>query len=566
MRRSSPPRLVTRALIASFATVAVILLAVFALISIDVQQRTRASVATNLDAGQQVAARIEARRRHDLLAMVSTIAENPTLKAALDTWQSERVPGGANEGELVETVQREAEKIARRIDGDVLAFLDLHGKVVASAGRYAGAWTPGTLLKPRGDNDPAEFVAKLPAGVFRVTGVPLQFADAVIGSLELGRAIDGAYARELADLVRGDSAILIDGMTVASTLPAAAAAELARVAPVVGAASSQVTLNGESYALRHMYDTSPARFFTLASIDGPARVATQAALARISWIGAAAIVLAAVGSFWLAYAMTRPIDQLSASVTAMTAARRFDSAVPATGSSRELDALAGTFNNLIRAVAAAEAQTQAAYLGAIRALAAALDARDPYTAGHSERVSALAVAMGKTMALSDLDVDTLRLGALLHDIGKIGVPDEVLGKPSALTAAEFELIRTHPAVGARILRSIPFLAPHLPIVELHHERPDGRGYPYGLKGDAIPLAARIVHVADAYDAMTSARAYRPARSSQEAIAELRRCTGSDFDPPSVDALVTALPTLPAFPPHFGPTPFQFAAAISRYAS
>ena len=188
-------------------------------------------------------------------------------------------------------------------------------------------------------------------------------------------------------------------------------------------------------------------------------------------------------------------------------------------------------------VTAAEAEAEATYLGAVRALAAALDARDPYTAGHSERVSTFAVAIGQELGLDDEAMETLRLGALLHDVGKIGVPDEVLRKQGALTPAEFEAIKVHPSAGARILRSIPFLAPHIPIVELHHERPDGRGYPYGLVGDAIPLAARIVHVADAFDAMTSARAYRAARLPVEAIAELRRCTGTDFDGPSVEALV-----------------------------
>ena len=107
----------------------------------------------------------------------------------------------------------------------------------------------------------------------------------------------------------------------------------------------------------------------------------------------------------------------------------------------------------------------------------------------------------------------LRLGALLHDIGKIGISDNVLRKPDGLTPEEFELIKEHPALGARILRTVPFLAEHLPIVELHHERPDGRGYPYGLTSSETPLLARIVHVADAFDAMTSARAYRPALES-----------------------------------------------------
>jgi HD-GYP domain-containing protein (c-di-GMP phosphodiesterase class II) len=111
-----------------------------------------------------------------------------------------------------------------------------------------------------------------------------------------------------------------------------------------------------------------------------------------------------------------------------------------------------------------------------------------------------------------------------------------------LTPAEFEQIKRHPALGARILRQVPFLAPHLPIVELHHERPDGRGYPFGLRGDDIPLAARIVHVADAFDAITSARAYRAARGPSEAFAELQRHADTQFDVTCVEALLTAMPS------------------------
>ena len=193
---------------------------------------------------------------------------------------------------------------------------------------------------------------------------------------------------------------------------------------------------------------------------------------------------------------------------------------------------------MIGTIKTAQAETLSAYLEAIRALAMALDARDPYTSGHSERVSALAVAIGREMRLDRATLEVLRLGALLHDIGKIGVSDNLLRKPAPLTPDEYEVIKTHPAVGSRILRHVRFLEPHLAIVELHHERPDGGGYPYGLKGDAIPLVARIVHVADAYDAITSARAYRPAMPEATGLNELRRCSGTDFDPAAVRALTS----------------------------
>jgi putative nucleotidyltransferase with HDIG domain len=306
-----------------------------------------------------------------------------------------------------------------------------------------------------------------------------------------------------------------------------------------------MTLDGESWAVQPLSRLGEVTFLALASIDAAAAGQTQAALISLGWVGLGAMVLAVLGSVWLARTLTQPIDHFSRSLTAMTRGDRPREAVLPSGTSRELDQLTDAFNSLLSSVAAAEADAEATYLGAVRALAAALDARDPYTAGHSERVSTFAMAMGDELELDADARETLRLGALLHDIGKIGVPDEILRKVGALSAAEFESIKAHPSAGARILRSIPFLSPHIPIVELHHERPDGLGYQYGLRGEDIPLAARIVHVADAFDAMTSARAYRPARLPVEAIAELRRCVGTDFDGPSVEALVAALPRLVA---------------------
>jgi putative nucleotidyltransferase with HDIG domain len=541
------PRFVTRALVLSFLTVALILGAAFTLVSFGVRDQVRASVADNLAAAQQVFTRVEARRQQDLFATVSTLTENPTLKAALDTWLAERTGASAETNAvLLATVQREVDKIADRVSASVLAVADSKGVVVVSGGRQVSSWPRGSVVGTVAAGASADRIVVAGEGayriVYRVLSVPLQLGDTTIGSLELGTALDTAYAAEVAQLSRGHAAILRGQVVLATTLEPAIAAGLAARSP--GEAQAQVAdLAGEAWAIQPLSRVDDVTLVALASIDDAAERQTSSALTSLAWIGLAALGLAGLGSLWLARTLTEPIDHLSRSLTAMSATDRARTPVAPSGSSREIDQLTQTFNSLMASVTAAEAEAEATYLGAVRALAAALDARDPYTAGHSERVSTFAVAIGEELGLDDEGLETLRLGALLHDVGKIGVPDEVLRKQGALTPAEFEAIKIHPSAGARILRSIPFLAPHIPIVELHHERPDGQGYPYGLVGAAIPLAARIVHVADAFDAMTSARAYRAARLPVEAIAELRRGAGTDFDGPSVEALVVAVPRI-----------------------
>ena len=541
------PRLVTRVLVSSFLTVALVLAAVFAVLSVRVRDQVRQSVADNLASAQQVFERVEARRQQDLRASVGTLAENPTLKAALDTWFTER--SGATEqtsNELLKTIENEARKISDRVSADVLAVADSSRHIVVSSGKLAQSWPRGIKIGEPADNtSPSDRVVGVGNLMYQVVSVPLQLGEATIGSLELGTALDAAYARELADLSRGQAAIVQNGHVLATTLSGPAARDLSAYTPADASGARTMALDGETWAIQPLSQLGNVRFLALASIDVAAAAETRAALRGLAFVGFGAMVLAVIGSLWLARTITQPIDHLSRSLSAMTTGERPREAVALSATSRELDQLTTSFNTLLASLASAEADAEATYLGAVRALAAALDARDPYTAGHSERVSTLAIAIGEELKLDAESTETLRLGALLHDIGKIGVPDEVLRKSAPLTAAEFETIKTHPTAGARILKSIPFLAPHIPIVELHHERPDGLGYPYGLRGDDIPLAARIVHVADAFDAMTSARAYRSGRIPVEAIAELRRCVGTDFDAASVDALIAALPRLVA---------------------
>jgi putative nucleotidyltransferase with HDIG domain len=196
----------------------------------------------------------------------------------------------------------------------------------------------------------------------------------------------------------------------------------------------------------------------------------------------------------------------------------------------EVNRLSAALNGAARSILVSQGALDLAYLQFVETMAQALDARDPYTAGHSLRVAAYSHALALAMGLPEEDADTIRIAAQLHDIGKIGIPDAVLQKPGMLTPEEYGLIKLHPQIGRRILERVGRFEHLLSVVELHHENYDGTGYPYGMAGTDVPIAARIVHVADSFDAMTTTRSYRSALPIRSAIQEIERNAGHMFDP------------------------------------
>jgi HD-GYP domain-containing protein (c-di-GMP phosphodiesterase class II) len=213
----------------------------------------------------------------------------------------------------------------------------------------------------------------------------------------------------------------------------------------------------------------------------------------------------------------------------------------------EIGDLAHTFNYMSKQLQAYDSENRGlyeslekGYLETIVALANSIDSKDSYTRGHSQRVGDLSRAVGAEMRLPDDVLKHLFYGGILHDIGKIGIPERVLLKQTILSDEEMTLMRQHPVIGASIVQPVAFLAPSLPCVRSHHERWDGSGYPDKLKGADIPLVARIVNVADTWDACTSTRPYQVAMGYEEALAVIRRLSGSQFDPDVVAPLFRAL--------------------------
>jgi putative two-component system response regulator len=188
-------------------------------------------------------------------------------------------------------------------------------------------------------------------------------------------------------------------------------------------------------------------------------------------------------------------------------------------------------------VEAQSKKIRAAFFNAVTALAYALEAKDVYTSGHSQRVTEISVAIAEEMGLSKEDIRKIRLAGLVHDIGKIGVQETVLNKPGSLSEEELKHVRLHSETGERILVPIVDDEDILKAVRHHHERYDGWGYPDGLREEQIPLLARIIAVADSFDAMTSERSYRKAMTKEEACAEIEHCRGTQFDPEAADAFL-----------------------------
>ena len=295
-----------------------------------------------------------------------------------------------------------------------------------------------------------------------------------------------------------------------------------------------------------------------------------------------AVLASMMVSIYAARKITNPLEVLTESSRAI--ARGDFSKRVELANRTEIGELAATFNTMseelqqfVEELKHAAEENRALFMGSIQMLAGAVDEKDPYTRGHSDRVTRYSMQIAREMNLDEEFLETLRISAQLHDVGKIGIEDHILKKPGALTPEEFEIMKTHTTKGANLLRPVKQLKEMLPGIELHHESLDGRGYPYGLKGDQIPPLARVIAVADTFDALTTNRPYQRAFDPQEALKIIHSLAGKRLDPDAVAALTsvfergeirvmrrrTVTPTNPAAGVAENPAPAPVAAESEK---
>jgi HD-GYP domain-containing protein (c-di-GMP phosphodiesterase class II) len=400
-----------------------------------------------------------------------------------------------------------------------------------------------------------------------VMAVPLEVNDQFSGMIAAVVSLDGILRRLQETSVRGRVVFVVDhsGHIVAhpDTRQFVPGADARPSSPVVGQVAelpkglrTTETLrrfttqgNGRKEDMVGTYSTIPdlnwavvaQRSLDKAREDAGVTELNAQALKFVVVVTFAALIL----GYLFAVGISTPIRALAASTLAISRGE-FHQRTPVQGAA-EISELAETFNSMagdieefIEQLKQAAAENHELFLGSIRMLAAAIDEKDPYTRGHSGRVAKYSVIIAQHLDLLPAELDKIRISALLHDVGKIGVDDRVLKKPGALTPEEFGLMKQHPSKGANIMRPVAQLKEMLPGIELHHEQVDGGGYPHGLQGDGIPLMARIIAVADTLDAITTSRPYQTAMDLEFALNRIRSLTDTKFDAAVVDALDRAV--------------------------
>jgi len=415
---------------------------------------------------------------------------------------------------------------------------------ISSAAAFAAEPTVVKVLAGVSGTDRSVFLrSQRPEPTVYWTGSVRTASGRVVGAVLVGEPL-----AEIAGGIPGSTFYDLSGILLVTTVrtPPVASSTIRNAITPDNTVGADDTQSGHAYGAVFSTWTMRGSQFGYLAMQANADWLVSAA-AQVRWIltlvfTAAALLTLLVGTA-TASRLTRPIELLVRSMRAVSAGDLQQRATIA--STDEIGYLARTFNEMTASLAEKTAALEKTTFASIEALARAIDARDPSTFGHSARVAAVSLEIADAMQVPSADREALRRGALLHDIGKIGVEDRVLRKPGPLTAWERDEMREHAQIGYDMLKGLPFLQPSLPGVLHHHERWDGNGYPTGLGGATIPMLVRILAVADVFDALTSDRPYRQGLSFEAASAAIWNEAGRQFDPDVVTAFLACRPAIEA---------------------
>jgi hypothetical protein len=529
--------LATRAFLLAAIPMALTLAVSFALVSRAVESRIKERLRESMQKTEAMLSHREAEYSARRARVLSVLTENPSLKAGIGLLRETRDP--ALQAQVHETLAGQLAQMGSAIDCDLLLLEDPLDRMVT------GIVGPG-LYQSLGSQSAqriAPSLMQVDKTLYETVAVPINLDSENLGTLVVGTRFD---IKEWSAI--GNAALIQNDKILLTTFPDTVFREVehsVRSGCDLPSNDCEVQVGGETYlALPVRQETfrDGVLLISFQSVDTATREFTQSVASVFPIIGGGGVLFALLFSALGARSVAKPLVTLVRELRKEGSAGGFSAELKANYRAAEVNELALEFTRAAGAVRESERRLDEATEQFLESMSQAQDARDPYTAGHSERVSINSTAIAMAMGLPLEQVEIIRIGAKLHDIGKIGIPDAILRKAGKLTAEEYALIQRHPRIGKEILEKVERFKDFVPIVELHHENPNGSGYPYGLRQDEIPLGVRIVHVADVYDAITSDRAYRAAMSEADAWEFLRRGTGPLFDRDAVQALWEVLQT------------------------
>ncbi len=470
-------------------------------------------------------------------AVLAWVSRNPALAANMVRAGQSRL-AAASRARALRALESFARSARDTLQAEAAAVQAANGRWLVAVPRQG----PAALLFASATGVSGAGVWDLNGTLYSVSAVPVRWRRHPAGTLLVATRFDLAGLDGL-----GPWALLHRGQVIRTTLPPSMAAQIGALPPGCFRQGCVFTLHGEDFLATPVSRAAAGdvlgandQLVTLRSIDAAAGQFLGGFGTRLPVLGLAAFLLAVCLALPVSQAVARPILQLVDRLERSRAAGRWVADFPEDSPMREVNQLAAAINRAALEVAHSNERLNQAYIDFVETMAQALDARDPNTAGHSERVSDYATAIATALHLPPGEIETIRVGARLHDIGKIGISDTVLQKAGNLTPEEYETVKLHPQIGRKILERGAAFEQYLQLVELHHEDFDGHGYPYGLKGHGIPLGVRVIRVADVFDALTTDRSYRRAMPLDRAFELIASRAGVQFDPDVVDALRATL--------------------------